>query len=81
MDAVWCVLSFAPLFARRMYPGNLNILIISMIFEAIIFFCFCDSLAKKFNKGIGYTIGLFLLNPIFIAILTFNKKCYYYRGW
>jgi len=81
MDTVWCLLSFAPSVVLRMYPGNANIAIISTIFAMIISFCFCHSLANRFNKGIGYAIGLFLLNPIFIAILTFNKKCYYYRGY
>ena len=80
MDTVWCILSFAPSIVTYMYPGNIGISIISTIFSLIISFVFCNSLANRFNKGIGYTIGLFLLNPIFIAILTFNKNCYYYRG-
>lgn len=81
MDTIWCILSFAPNVVLHMYPGNANIVIISMIFSIIISFCFCHSLANRFNKGIGYAIGLFLLNPIFIAILTFNKRCYYYKGY
>jgi len=81
MDTIWCILSFAPSAVLYMYPGNFGIYIISSIFSIIISFCFCHSLAKRFNKGIGYAIGLLLFNPIFMAILTFNKKCYYYRGW
>ena len=81
MDTIWCILSFAPSAVLYMYPGNESISILSSIFSLIISFCFCHSLAKRFNKGIGYAIGLFLLNPIFVAILTFNKKCYYYKGW
>ena len=81
MDSIWCLLSFAPTVVTRMYPGNPSIFLVSVIFSMIISFCFCHSLANRFNKGIGYTIGLFLFNPIFLAILTFNKKCYYYRGW
>ena len=81
MDTIWCILSFAPSIVLKMYPSNIGILIISSIFSLIISFCFCHSLAKRFNKGIGYAIGLFLLNPIFLAILTFDKNCYYYKGY
>lgn len=81
MDSIWCILSFVPGIVTYMYPSNIGISIMSSLFAIIISFVFCHSLAKSFNKGIGYTIGLFLFNPIFIAILTFNKKCYYYRGW
>lgn len=80
METIWCILSFVPSVVLYMYPDNAGISILSSVFSIIISFYFCNSLAKRFNKGIGYTIGLFLLNPIFIAILTFNKKCYY-RGW
>ena len=81
MDTIWCILSFAPSVVMYMYPGNVGVYILSSIFAMIISFCFCHSLARRFNKGIGYAIGLFLFNPIFIAILTFNRKCYYYKGW
>jgi hypothetical protein len=33
-------------------------------------------LARKFEKGIGFTIGLILLNPIFICILGFGDASY-----
>ena len=33
-------------------------------------------LAKKFNKGIGFTIGLILLPTIFLFILAFGKSKY-----
>lgn len=80
MDIVWCILSIAPSIVTYMYPGNIGILILSSIFSMIISFCFCHSLANRFNKGIWYAIGLFLFNPIFLAILALNKKCIY-RGW
>jgi len=34
-------------------------------------------LAKKFGQSTGFGIGLALLNPIFMAILAFNKKYVY----
>ena len=33
-------------------------------------------LAKKFNKGVGFTIGLILLPSIFLLILAFGKSKY-----
>jgi len=81
MDTIWCILTFAPRIIRCIYPSTIGIYIITSIFKMIISFCFCHSLANRFNKGIGYAIGLFLFKPFFLAILTFNKRCYYYRGW
>jgi len=80
LDTIWCILSFAPSIIMRMYPANLGIIIASNIFSLVVSFVFCQTLAKRFNKGFGYTIGLFILNPIFLAILAFNKKCVY-RSW
>lgn len=34
------------------------------------------NLAKSFNKGIGYAIGLMLVNPIFMMILAFGDAEY-----
>lgn len=36
-------------------------------------------LAKKFGQSVGFGIGLVFLNPIFMAILAFNKN-YVYQG-
>lgn len=80
MDIIWCISSFAPGIIMRMCPGNLSISIMCAIFSMVISFYFCYSIALRFNKGIGYAIGLFFLNPIFIAILALNKKCIY-RSW
>ncbi len=33
-------------------------------------------LSKAFGKGVGYTLGLLFLNPIFILILAFSKIKY-----
>lgn len=33
-------------------------------------------LAKKFNKGIGFGIGLALLTPVFLCILAFSGATY-----
>ena len=81
MDTIWCIMSFAPGIILKMYPDIPNIYILSSIFSIIISYCFCDSLAKRFNKGLLFTFGLLFLNPIFLAILTFSKRCYYYKGY
>ena len=77
LDTIWCILSFIPSITTRMYPSNIGILIASSIFSTIISFHFCHSIATRFNKGYFYAIGLLTLRPIFLAILTFNKKCIY----
>ena len=77
MDTIWFILSLAPSAILYMYPGNSAVYIASIIFSLIISFCFCHSLARRFGKDIGYAFGLMFLNPIFIAILTLNKKCIY----
>lgn len=77
MDTIWCIMSFVPGIVLKMYPANFNIYILCGIFSTIIHFVFCRSIAERFGKGIGYTLGLFFLNPIFLAIITFNKRCIY----
>lgn len=37
---------------------------------------FFYKLAKKFGHGIGYTIGLLMLRPIFLAIIGFGDSKY-----
>lgn len=77
MDTIWFILSLAPSTILYMYPGNVGIYIVSIIFSLIISFCFCHSLARRFGKDIGFAFGLMFLNPIFIAILTLDKKSIY----
>ena len=36
----------------------------------------CKNIAKAFNKGIGYTLGLLFLNPFFVLPLGFGKETY-----
>ena len=79
MDTIWFILSLAPSAVMYMYPANIGVSIAASIFSMIISFCFCNSLALKFGKGMGFTFGLLFLNPIFMAILALDKKCIY-RG-
>lgn len=81
MDSIWCIMTFAPGIVLKMYPGNPYVYLLSGIFTIILTFCFCNSLAKRFGKGMLFTLGLLFFNPIFLAILTFSKRCYYYRGY
>ncbi len=34
-------------------------------------------LAKSFGQGVGFGIGLWLVNPVFVAIIAFNKDIKY----
>jgi hypothetical protein len=59
------------------FSGNFIICALIYLFLIVLHYYYCLSLAKKFNKGIGFALGLFFLNFIFMAILTFSKKCIY----
>ena len=43
----------------------------------ILYIYFCIKLAESFDCSIFFTIGLIILNPIFIFILAFNKNIKY----
>ena len=42
----------------------------------ILTFIQCTKLAKAFGHGIGFAIGLFFLNPIFVILLGFDSSSY-----
>ena len=42
----------------------------------VMFVMIYDGVAKGFGKGTGFTVGLILLNPIFILILAFGDAQY-----
>lgn len=44
--------------------------------NAILSIVYSVKLAKVFNKGIGYALGLLLLNPLFMMILAFGDAEY-----
>ena len=55
------------------YPLSFNIaFIVQFLFSTYLY----TMLAKKFNKTIGFTIGLILLPTIFLFILAFDKSNY-----
>ena len=55
------------------YPLSFNIaFIVQFLFSTYLY----TMLAKKFNKSIGFTIGLILLPTIFLFILAFDKSNY-----
>lgn len=55
------------------YPLSFNIaFIVQFLFSTYLY----TILAKKFNKGVGFTIGLILLPTIFLFILAFGKSKY-----
>ena len=55
------------------YPLSFNIaFIVQFLFSTYLY----TMLAKKFNKGVGFTIGLILLPTIFLFILAFRKSKY-----
>lgn len=79
LDIYWFIISLVPVLAVYTLYEYTIIVVLSYVFSIFLSFFYCYSLAKKFNKGIGFTLGLFFLNPIFMAILTFDKKCIYQK--
>lgn len=63
----WFILIFL------IYPISFNIaFIVQFLFSTYLY----TMLARKFNKGVGFTIGLILLPSIFLLILAFGKSKY-----
>ena len=48
---------------------------------AVINIIYCVKLSKAFGHGIGFAIGLILLQPIFLLILGFGSDQYYGADW
>ena len=47
------------------------------LYAAILALIQTHKLSLAFGRKFGFTLGLFLLNPIFMLILAFSKKCQY----
>lgn len=54
----------------------LFIALVLMIVSAVLNIMYCNKLSKAFGKSLGFTIGLIILNPIFILILGLGKAEY-----
>jgi hypothetical protein len=77
LEPIWCLLSFVPSIATRIYSGNYGIILLSSLLSLAILIYYQYMLAKRFRKRILFTIGLIFLNPIFLGILAFSKKSVY----
>ena len=53
------------------------IVILLKIALTVINIMYCVKLARAFGRGIGFAIGLILLQPIFLLILGFGSDQYY----
>ena len=60
--------------------GRNTLSIIIFIASLVLFSVYCYRLSDVFGHGIGFTIGLVLLHPIFIMILGFGDSEYYPYG-
>ena len=56
--------------------GWWTLLLIIPIVNIIILIILMHGLSKNFGKGVGTTLGLIFLSPIFIPILAFSKAAY-----
>jgi hypothetical protein len=57
-------------------PGWWTILLLIPYLNFIFFIIVMLDMAKAFARGVGFAIGLILLNPIFICILGFGSSEY-----
>lgn len=66
-------LIFLPLMNADMPVAILTIYILLMV---VLEFTFCCFLARAFAKKLPFAVGLFLLRPVFLLILAFDKSTY-----
>ena len=66
-------LIFLPLMNADMPVAILSIYVLLMI---VLEFTFCCFLARSFGKKLPFAVGLFLLRPVFMLILAFDKSKY-----
>lgn len=69
---------FAVLTAIFEYVGGAGVLIFraASLGTIVLNIIMCIKLSKAFGHGTGFTVGLILLNPIFLLILAFNSSSY-----
>lgn len=48
----------------------------AMVVGILMYVICCNKLAKAFGKGMGYTLGLIFLNPVFLLILGLGGAQY-----
>lgn len=54
--------------------------LVALIAAAVLLFFFNQKLAAAFGKSQGFGVGLWLLNPIFMLILSFGGSTYQGKG-
>lgn len=65
-----------PYFIISMALGYFDLNLLDYVFCAAVNIYISYKLAKCFGKGIGYTLGLIFLQPIFICMLAFGDAEY-----
>ena len=78
-EAIVPIYNFVVLLEITNLPMWYIILMFIPIGNIVATFLIYIELAKKFGQSAGFGVGLALLNPIFMAILAFNKN-YIYQG-
>ena len=78
-EAIIPVYNFVVLLEITGLPMWYLFLFLVPVGNVVVLFLIYIELAKKFGQSVGFGVGLALLNPIFMAILAFNKN-YVYQG-
>ncbi len=69
------IIAISTLNAALSFASGIIALVLA-IYIIVIACKLCDNLSKAFGHGLGYAVGLFFLNPIFMLILGFGSDEY-----
>jgi len=76
-EAIVPIYNFVVLLEITGLPMWYLVLFLVPVGNVVVLFLIYIELAKKFGQSAGFGVGLALLNPIFMAILAFNKNYVY----
>jgi len=76
-ESIVPIYNFVVLFEISGLPIWFIIFLLFPIFNVCILFYAYVELAKKFGKSSAFGIDMIFLNPVFLGILAFDKKCIY----
>lgn len=79
IEGWWAIIPFANSYqAFKLFCGNgwLFLLMLIPYVNIAVSIYYAYMLCKSFGHGVGFTIGLIFLSPIFKGILAFNKDEY-----
>ncbi len=62
--------------SNEVNPVAAIVVCVGMIVSAVLYIMLCNKFSKAFGHGVGFTLGLIFLNPIFLLILGLGGSQY-----